>query len=235
MVLGGLTHDYSEKPCVGDVISLTCTLPGALLEWDVPDPTRDLTLDSLTELPFQRDQYTVTFIMFNSTSSMITSSLSFPAVDGITIGCLPIGQPQFREELTILTASEVMQSKFLHSIILFHVYCTATTPPNGFSDSILSSSANEVNVTVGWVPPTDTDDLIYTVTVSPPAQLSATVLTSTSATVTAQYNVDYAVNVVATNCAGNSTTAEYNFMIGKLTVLNTHTVTFLIPQAAVLC
>ncbi len=73
---------------------------------------------------------------------------------------------------------------------------------------------------VGWIRPTDTgsrDDLTYTVTISPPAQLSATVLTSTSVTVTAQYNVDYTVSVVATNCAGNSITAEYNFNTGELT------------------
>ncbi len=57
----------------------------------------------------------------------------------------------------------------------------------------------------------------YTVTVSPLAQLSATVLTSTSVTVTAQYNVDYTVSVVATNCAGSSTTAEYDFRISELT------------------
>ncbi len=108
LVLGGLTRDYTETPCAGDVISLTCTVPGALLEWDVPDPTRDLILDSITELPFQRDQYTVTFIMFNSTSSAIISSLSFPAVEGITISCLPLLQPELREELTILTASEII-------------------------------------------------------------------------------------------------------------------------------
>ena len=92
--------------------------------------------------------------------------------------------------------------------------------PTGFSKSTLSSSANDVNVTVGWNPPTETggrDDLTYTVTVSPPAQLSATVLTSTSVTVTAQYNVDYTVSVVATNCAGNSITAEYNLRIGTCT------------------
>ncbi len=53
------------------------------------------------------------------------------------------------------------------------------------------------------------DDLTCTVTISPPAQLFATVLTFTSVTVTAQYNVDYTVSVVATNCAGNSTTTEY--------------------------
>ncbi len=69
-------------------------------------------------------------------------------------------------------------------------------------------------MTVGWNPPSETGDITYTVTISPLAQLSATVLTSTSVTVTAQYNVDYNVSVVATNCAGNSTTAEYNFRIG---------------------
>ncbi len=56
---------------------------------------------------------------------------------------------------------------------------------------------------------------IYTVTISPPAQLSATVFISTSVIVTTQYNVDYTVSVVATNCAGNSTTAGYNFRIGE--------------------
>ena len=76
-------------------------------------------------------------------------------------------------------------------------------------------------MTVGWNPPTETDgrdDLTYTITVSHPAQLSAIVFTSTSVTATAQYNVDYNVSVVATNCAGNSTIAEYNFRIGELTV-----------------
>ncbi len=77
-----------------------------------------------------------------------------------------------------------------------------------------------------WDPPTETggrDDLTYTVTVSPLAQLSVTVLTSTSVTVTAQYNVEYTVSVVATNCAGNSTTADYNFRIGELRGINART------------
>ncbi len=72
-------------------------------------------------------------------------------------------------------------------------------------------------MTIGWDAPTETvgrDNLTYTVTILPSAPLSATVLTSTSVTVTAQYNVDYTVSVVATNCAGNSTTADYSFKIG---------------------
>ena len=87
------------------------------------------------------------------------------------------------------------------------------------SHSTESSSVDAVSVTVLWDPPTDnggSDDLTYTVTVSPPTQLSATVLTSTSVTVTAQYNVYYTVSIVTTNCAGNSTTGQYSFTIGEL-------------------
>ena len=78
-------------------------------------------------------------------------------------------------------------------------------------------------MTIGWDLPAETggrDDLTYSVTISPPAQHSATVLTSTSVTVTAQYNVNYTVGVVTTNCAGNSTIAGYNFRIGESTVIS---------------
>ena len=78
-------------------------------------------------------------------------------------------------------------------------------------------------MSVQWDPPTDSggrDDLTYTVTISPPAQLSATVVTSTSVTVSAvDYNEDYTVSVVATNCAGNSTAEEYSFRVGELVVV----------------
>ena len=90
------------------------------------------------------------------------------------------------------------------------------------SHSTGNSSVDVVSVTVEWDPPTDNggrDDLTYTVTVSPPTQLSATVLTSTSVILTAQYNVDYTVSIVTTNCAGNSTTGQYSFTIGELSQL----------------
>ena len=78
-------------------------------------------------------------------------------------------------------------------------------------------------MTVGWDPPADNggrDDLTYTVTISPPAQLSATVVTSTSVTVSsADYNEDYTVSVVATNCAGNSTAEEYSFRVCEFVVV----------------
>ncbi len=111
-MLGGLTRDYTETPCAGDMISLTCTVPGALLEWDVPEPTRDIQLDAGSVVPFQRNQYTINtaVLTLNSTSSMFSSSLSFPATDGITIGCFPLTEPMMRNELTILTASKVLGS-----------------------------------------------------------------------------------------------------------------------------
>ena len=94
------------------------------------------------------------------------------------------------------------------------------SPPVNISHSIQSSSAEGASVSVQWDPPSDNggrDDLTYTVTISPPAQLSATVVTSTSVTVSAaDYNEDYTVSVVATNCAGNSTAEEYSFRVGEL-------------------
>ena len=95
-------------------------------------------------------------------------------------------------------------------------------PPSVRRHFTASSSVDTVSVTVQWDPPTDNggrDDLTYTVTISPLTQLSATVLTSTSVTVTAEYNVDYTVSIVTTNCAGNSTTGQYSFTIGELSQL----------------
>ena len=55
----------------------------------------------------------------------------------------------------------------------------------------------------------------YTVSVSPSTQLSATLVTSTNVTVAAEYNVNYTLNIVATNCAGNSDPAVYMFSVCK--------------------
>ncbi len=210
LVLGVLTRDYTGTPCAGDVVSLTCTVPGSLLQWDIPGTTRNIVLDSGTVLPFNRDQYTVTSLVINSTS--FTSDFSFPAAEGLTIGCFGI-QLELRDELTIETAGEVLLRYYNVMHAPLPLYADIPSPPNGFSYSILNSSLDGVSVTVGWTLLLRLD-LNYTVTIASLAQLSATVLTSTSVTVTAQYNVDYTVSVVATNCAGNSTTAEYNFRIG---------------------
>ena len=78
---------------------------------------------------------------------------------------------------------------------------------------------NSVEVTVGWDPPADNggrDDVTYVETISPPAQLSATVVTSTSVDVSAaDYNTDYTVTVQTMNCAGFSDPRVYRFRVGK--------------------
>ena len=108
--------------------------------------------------------------------------------------------------------------------VFFIVITTIAAPsPVNIHHSVVSSSAEGASVSVQWDPPTDSggrDDLTYTVTISPPAQLSATVVTSTSVTVSAaDYNENYTVSVVATNCAGNSTVEEYSFRVGELVVV----------------
>ena len=73
-------------------------------------------------------------------------------------------------------------------------------------------------MTIEWNPPvnnSDADTHNYTVSVSPSTQLSATVVTSTTVNVTAEYNVNYTLSIVATNCAGNSDPAVYVFFVRK--------------------
>ena len=108
------------------------------------------------------------------------------------------------------------------------IITAASSAPLNTHHSVVSSLAEGANVSVQWDPPTDSggrDDLTYTVTISPLAQLSATVVTSTSVTVSAvDYNEDYTVSVVATNCAGNSTAEEYNFRVRELVVVCVFTI-----------
>ena len=91
-----------------------------------------------------------------------------------------------------------------------------------FNHYVQGSSAEGASVSVQWDPPTDNggrDDLTYTVTISPPAQLSATVVTSTSVTVSSNYNEVYTVSVVAQSCAnGTSMAGRYTFNVGGLQV-----------------
>ena len=78
--------------------------------------------------------------------------------------------------------------------------------------------AESVIVTIEWNHPVNSsgaDIYNYTVSVSPFTQLSATVVTSTNVIVTAEYNVNYALSIVATNCAGNSDPAVYMFSVCK--------------------
>ncbi|XP_064402288.1 uncharacterized protein LOC135348062 isoform X2 [Halichondria panicea] len=193
-----------ERPCPMETVTFTCTAPGDSLRWIPSDADRITIRPTTSGLNVANvvSGYTVTLIAFNDTT--LTSTLSRTAENGINVSCVdPL------PTLTTIGSStiQLVDPPGLPSIL---------------RHSVSSSSANEVSVSVQWDSPTETgsrDNPTYTVTISPPAQLSATVLTSTSVTGTAQYNVDYTVSVVATNCAGNSTTAGCRFRIGGCPVL----------------
>ena len=101
-VMGIITSDSTGSYCPGDVVSVTCTITGTELTWDIPGSTRDIVIDSQSVLPVQLDQYTVTFIAVNSSS--VTSTIGFPAAEGASIACLPRGMVAMREELVIQLA-----------------------------------------------------------------------------------------------------------------------------------
>ncbi|XP_064407739.1 complement receptor type 2-like isoform X2 [Halichondria panicea] len=190
-----------ERPCSMERVTFTCTAPGANLRWSLSDVS-NINVNQFTPLNtplMPQPGYTVTRVALNNTS--IASTLSRIAKDGVMVTCLNPSNE---------IGSATIQLAVPPSL------------PQRVGHSVDSSSADRVSVIVGWDPPTETggrDDLTYTVTISLSAQLSATIQTSTSVTVTAQYNMDYNVSIVATNCAGNSTTAEYNFRIGGCPVL----------------
>ncbi|XP_064401086.1 uncharacterized protein LOC135347119 isoform X2 [Halichondria panicea] len=201
---GFSTAQYSvsvERPCPMETVTFTCTAAGDSLRWEPSDVTRILVRSDLN-VPMTLFGYTVTLIAANDTT--LTSTLSRTAENGITVSCV---DPE--------PTATLIGSSIIH-------LANPPGPPSIIRHSTLNTSANEVSVSVQWNPPIENggrDDLTYTVTISPLAQLSTTVLTSTSVTVTSQYNVDYIVSVVATNCAGSSTTAEHNFRIGSCPAL----------------
>ena len=216
-----------------ETVTFICTAPGEVLRWEPSNVARTITVRSTSGLNVANvvSGYTVTLIAFNDTT--LTSTLSRTAQNWITVSCVG-----FALTLTTIGSSTIRlvgELQLVSCLLSVYTKLRRSTRTTLHHQTLHSeySSANEVSVSVQWNPPTETggrDDLTYTVTISPPAQLSATVLPSTSVTVTALYNVDYTVSVVATNCAGNSTTAEYNFRIGESTSFKQHTI--LTPSCA---
>ncbi len=203
-----------------ETVTFTCTVTGDRMLWEPSDVSRiTIRNSSNINVPFMiQPGYTVTQTAFNDTT--MTSALSRTAEGGITVECVdPLPIFITVGSTTISVAGELTT---FSDFILFMVYFSNTDPPGPPSNvhhSTGNSSVDAVSVTVQWDLPTDNggrDDLTYTVTVTPLTQLFATVLTSTSVTVTAQYNVDYTVSIVTTNCAGSSTTGQYSFTIGGL-------------------
>ena len=91
-------------------------------------------------------------------------------------------------------------------------------------------------MTIEWNPPVNSsgaDIHNYTVSVSPSTRLSATVVTSTVVNVTAEYNVNYTLSIVATNCAGNSDPAVYMFSIRKFHAIVVTNLSWIYSQQSV--
>ena len=104
-------------------------------------------------------------------------------------------------------------------LILVLLLTVPPSPPLSVNHTILSSTADVAMVSVEWNPPIDNggrDVLNYTVNISPSTQLSANVVSSTTVNVTADYNVNYTLSIMATNCAGDSTTVQYRLNVGML-------------------
>ncbi len=165
-------------------VTFTCTVPGDSLRWELSDANR-ITIRPTTftlNVPVMQSGYTATLTAFNDTT--LTSTLSRTAENGVTVSCeglvptlTTIGSSMIR------LVGELQLVSRLLSVYYTLSYIDPPGPPSTIRHSIPSNSANEVSVSVQWEPPTETggrDALTYTVTVSPLAQLSATVLTSTS-------------------------------------------------------
>ncbi len=205
-----------ERPCSMKSVTFTCTAPGSSLRWSTSDAPNINVNSGFTPLNIPLmpiPPYTVILTAFNDTS--LTSTLSRIAENGVIVTCLDPPND-------VIGATTIQLTGEVYTLIItrcvFYLYNTVTPSlPQGVRHFVERSSTNTVRLSVQWDPSTDTGGrLTYTVTISPPVQLSATFLTSTSVTVTAQYNVDYTISIMATNCAGNSTTAEYNFRTGEL-------------------
>ena len=94
-------------------------------------------------------------------------------------------------------------------------YCAGRpSPPLNLRHLVLAGT--RPSVSIQWDPATDnggSDELVYTVSISPSAQLSSSIVSTTYVTVYPDLSVRYTVNIVSTTCAGNSTASEYVFTV----------------------
>ena len=98
--------------------------------------------------------------------------------------------------------------------------------PTNLIQSISESSSDKQEATrvfmlaLGWTSSNATMVENYIITISPPTEETSTLITSnTSIEVPLHYNQEYNINVIAMNCAGNSTPVKTNIRRGKNNVL----------------
>jgi hypothetical protein len=95
------------------------------------------------------------------------------------------------------------------------------------------NTTGSLNITLEWIIESDTMHLghnnqisNYTVTVYPGAANSGSIFhtANTSIPLSLNYDRDYNISVVASNCVGNSTPAEIHIRLGKLRTTRMHAV-----------
>ena len=167
----------------------------------------------------------------NTDLSSILTTTARVQINGYTVVCADAAMVIGRKTIQLSSEFKIMESMIIIIIItnwcsltfilmdFFNVLVDPPSPPIIIDvPSSQQRSAESVVVTIEWNPPVNNggaDIHNYTVSVSPSTQLSATVVTSTTVNVTTEYNVNYTLSIVATNCAGNSDPAVYIFSVGK--------------------
>ena len=92
--------------------------------------------------------------------------------------------------------------------------------PERVNISNASYGRDSVSVTVTWSTSTGADN--YTVVVLPQLQSADPMFTvnTNSLSLTLQYNIQYFVNITASNCAGRSNSLSNSFIIGLYMYIN---------------
>ena len=83
-----LTTSYVGRPCPGELVTFTCTVPGVEVFWD-PGGENRISINILSTTSITEGLFTATLLSSNATS--ITSTLLTTARDDVTVECLTVG------------------------------------------------------------------------------------------------------------------------------------------------
>ena len=108
-----LTTSYIGRPCPGETVTFSCTVPGVEVFWD-PNDANLISINPMSS-PVTEGQYTAIFISSNATS--ITSSLSTTARDDVMVECLSVGS------VTIRVAGGSFHHVYVSSCACFCTVC----------------------------------------------------------------------------------------------------------------
>ncbi len=225
-VYSQLTTSYSDRACPG-LQTFTCKGAGDRAEWRILPSGEDfiyfVDVSSTTRTATRRIGGETAIGIFNSNTitgnftALLVVSIS-SSLEGARVSCRGLGSTDIGI-LIIQIASKYYTPAHAAKYINYRCYSGTPSAPHSFYQLNRLISSSSVDVTLGWNAPNNTGGaniVSYTVTISPPVQLPASVVSTTTAIVFgAEYNVLYNVCVVATNCIGMSTTpGVFTFQVG---------------------